>query len=104
MSASGERVDRVVAAVAAVEGVIGLHSGPGVPATYLPGRTVGGIRLGETEGKVHVVLELRGALLGTVERVQRAASTAAGVPVDVVVGDVTAPESTPSRKTHRRVR
>ena len=91
MSAASERVDRVVAAVTAVDGVVGLHSGPGVPTTYLPGRTVGGIRLGTQDGKVHVVLALRGNLLDTATRVQQVASTAAGVPVEVVVGDVAAP-------------
>jgi hypothetical protein len=74
--------------------VVGLHSGPGVPATYLPGRIVGGVRLDGAGGKVHVVLELRSPLLETAERVRHAASTAAGVPVDVVVGDVAALEST----------
>jgi hypothetical protein len=90
----GERIDRVIAAVSAVDGVIGLHSGPGVPTTYLPGRIVGGVRLDGTGGKVHVVLELRSALLETAERVRDAASAAAGVPVDVVVGDVAAPRPT----------
>jgi len=88
-----ERIDRVIAAVSAVDGVIGLHAGPGVPATYLPGRIVGGLRLNDTGGKVHVVLELRSPLLETAERVRDAASTAAGVPVDVVVGDVALPPS-----------
>lgn len=95
---AAERVDRVVAAVTAVDGVVGLHSGPGVPATHLPGRTVAGVRLGHQNGKVHVVLELRGPLLATAEKVRAAASAAAGVPVDVVVGDVAAPVSRFSRR------
>ncbi|MGK2865988.1 MAG: hypothetical protein ACSLFA_04990 [Mycobacterium sp.] len=107
MTGASERVDRVVEAVTAVDGVIGLHSGPGVPTTYLPGRIVGGVRLGSADGKVHVVLELGDALLETAERVRQAASTAAGMPIDVVVGDVAAPESatppsTPSPSTRRR--
>ncbi|KWX25887.1 hypothetical protein [Mycolicibacterium wolinskyi] len=89
-SSAAERVDRVVEAVTAVDGVIGLHFGPGVPETHLPGRTVRGIRLGADRGQVHVVLELRAGLLDTADRVRDAASTAARVPVDVVVGDVTA--------------
>ncbi|MCV7288442.1 hypothetical protein H7J87_24255 [Mycolicibacterium wolinskyi] len=89
-SPAAERVDRVVEAVTAVDGVIGLHFGPGVPETHLPGRTVRGIRLGADRGQVHVVLELRAGLLDTADRVRDAASTAARVPVDVVVGDVTA--------------
>jgi hypothetical protein len=87
-SSTAERVDRVVQAVTAVDGVIGLHFGPGVPETHLPGRTVRGIRLGTDRGEVHVVLQLRAHLLGIAEKVQLAASAAAGVPVDVVVGDV----------------
>ncbi|MFV1358555.1 hypothetical protein [Mycolicibacterium fortuitum] len=83
-----DRVDRVVQTVTAVDGVIGLHFGPGVPATHLPGRTVRGIRLGADRGEVHVVLQLREHLLDVAEQVQRVASAAAGVPVDVVVGDV----------------
>jgi hypothetical protein len=102
VTGSSERVDRVVAAVNAVDGVVGLHSGPGVPTTYLPGRIVGGVRLDGTGGKVHVVLELQGALLETAERVRQAASTAAGVPVDVIVGDVAAPESVTPPSTSRR--
>ncbi|MEN4478313.1 hypothetical protein [Mycolicibacterium cosmeticum] len=86
------RVDRVVAAVAAVEGVIGLHSGPGVPSTHLAGRTVTGLRLGPHSGKVHVVVRLGDSLLATAEHVRAVATDAAGIPVDVVVGDVTVPQ------------
>ncbi len=92
---TAERVDRVVAAVTAVDGVIGLYSGGlGAPATYLPGRTVRGLRLGTTSGQVQVVLELRsGSLIEVADRARRAASDAAGVPVDLVVGDVAVAES-----------
>ncbi len=87
--ATGERVDRVVAAVTAVDGVISLYSGGlGVPATHLPGRTVRGVRLGADGGEVHVVLDLRTGLLDVAARVRQAASEAAGVPVVVVVDDV----------------
>ncbi|MFA4083114.1 hypothetical protein DE4585_02819 [Mycobacteroides salmoniphilum] len=92
--ATGERVDRVVAAVTAVDGVIGLYSGGlGVPATHLPGRTVRGVRLGADGGEVHVVLDLRTGLLDVAARVRRAASEAAGVPVVVVVDDVAVAEA-----------
>ena len=87
-SSIADRVDRVVQTVTAVDGVIGLHFGPGVPETHLPGRTVQGIRLGADRGEVHVVLQLRARLLDMAEQVRLAASAAAGVPVDVVVGDV----------------
>jgi hypothetical protein len=90
---TADRVDRLMAAVTSVFGVIGLHTGRGVPATYLPGRTIGGVRLDSDSGQVHVVLELRGVLLDTAERVREAATQAAGVPVSVVVGDVAVAES-----------
>ncbi|MGV9796478.1 hypothetical protein ACWDTP_00305 [Mycobacterium sp. NPDC003449] len=84
-----DRVDRVVAAVTAVDGVVGLQSaGLGVPATHLPGRTVRGVRLGPDRGQVQVVLELRAGLRDVADRVRQAASVAAGVPVDVIVSDV----------------
>ncbi|BBX31872.1 hypothetical protein MMAG44476_18887 [Mycolicibacterium mageritense DSM 44476 = CIP 104973] len=87
-SSTADLVDRVVQAVTAVDGVVGLHFGPGVPETHLPGRTVRGIRLGTDRGEVHVVLQLRPHLLGIAEEVRLAANAAAGFPVDVVVGDV----------------
>lgn len=92
-SSATERVDGVVEAITAVDGVIGLHFGPGVPETHLPGRTVRGIRLGAERGQVHVVLQMRAGLLDTAERVRHAASAAAQIPVDVVVGDVAVTES-----------
>ncbi|MCX2715470.1 hypothetical protein [Mycolicibacterium sp. J2] len=86
------RLDRVVAAVTAVQGVVGLHSGLGVPSTHLPGRTVTGLRLGPQSGAVHVVVRLGDSLLATAEHVRAAATEAAGIPVDVVIGDVAVPE------------
>ncbi|MFT9695942.1 hypothetical protein ACM0CH_22035 [Mycobacteroides abscessus subsp. abscessus] len=92
--ATGERVDRVVAAVTAIDGVIGLYSGGlGGAATHLPGRTVRGVRLGAEGGEVHVVLDLRSGLLDVAARVRQAASEAAGVPVVVVVDDVAVAEA-----------
>ncbi|GAS98136.1 response regulator receiver protein [Mycolicibacterium canariasense] len=88
---SAARVNRVLAAVTAVDGVVGLHSGPGVPSTHLPGRTVAGLRLGPQGGRVHVIVRLGDSLLVTAERVRAVATEAAGIPVDVVVGDVTVP-------------
>lgn len=90
-AAHAARVDDVVAAVTAVDGVAGLHAGgPGAPATHLPGRTVRGIRLGDDGGQVAVVLEFRreSDLVDLADRVRRAATDAAGVPVDVVVSDI----------------
>ncbi|MFT9729863.1 hypothetical protein [Mycobacteroides abscessus] len=92
--ATGERVDRVVAAVTAIDGVIGLYSGGlGVAATHPPGGPVRGVRLGAEGGEVHVVLDLRSGLLDVAARVRQAASEAAGVPVVVVVDDVAVAEA-----------
>lgn len=92
--ATGERVDRVVAAVTAVDGVIGLYSGGlGVAATHRPSGQVRGVRLGAEGGEVHVVLDLRSGLLDVAARVRQAASEAAGVPVVVVVDDVAVAEA-----------
>lgn len=58
-----EKVDRLIAAITAIDGVVGLYSGDVAgPATHLPGRTVRGVRLGPKSGQVHVVLELREGL------------------------------------------
>ncbi len=89
--AHAARVDGVVAAVTSVDGVVGLHAGgPGSPATHLPGRTVRGVRLDDAGGQVAVVLEFRRDtdLVDLADRVRRAATDAAGVPVDVVVSDI----------------
>jgi len=89
--AHAARVDGVVAAVTAVDGVVDVHAGgPGSPATHLPGRTVRGVRLDDEGGQVCVVLEFRRDidLVDLADRVRRAATDAAGVPVDVVVSDI----------------
>ncbi|BDD84672.1 hypothetical protein TPB0596_44350 [Tsukamurella pulmonis] len=89
--AHAARVDGVVAAVTAVDGVVGVHAGgPGAPATYLPGRTVRGVRLDDEGGQVAVVLEFRRDidLIDLADRVRAVATDAAGVPVDVVVSDI----------------
>lgn len=94
--AHAERVDDLVAAVTAVDGVVGVHAGgPGSPATHLPGRTVRGVRLDDDGGLVCVVLEFRRDLdlVDLADRVRRVATDAAGVPVDVVVSDIAVPGS-----------
>lgn len=58
-STSGaELADRVAERVRAVPGVVGLHAGTfGEAATYLPGRRVTGVRMGDEQVDVHVVTE-----------------------------------------------
>lgn len=97
--AHAARVDGVVAAVTAVDGVVGLHAGgPGAPATHLPGRTVRGVRLDDDGGQLSVVLEFRRDidLVDLADRVRAVASDAAGVPVDVVVSDIAASDPGPA--------
>jgi hypothetical protein len=85
--------ERVGHVVLAVDGVAGLHAGTfGEVATYLPGRRVVGVRIGERGVEVHVVVHL-----GTdVGRVARAVQLAAlsqwdrPMPCTVVVEDVVA--------------
>lgn len=91
--ATGERVDRVVAAVTAIDGVIGLYSGAS-GRRHAPARADGAWRAAGAEGgEVHVVLDLRSGLLDVAARVRQAASEAAGVPVVVVVDDVAVAEA-----------
>ncbi|ADG76936.1 Asp23/Gls24 family envelope stress response protein OS=Tsukamurella paurometabola (strain ATCC 8368/ DSM / CCUG 35730 / CIP 100753 / JCM 10117 / KCTC 9821/ NBRC 16120 / NCIMB 702349 / NCTC 13040) OX=521096 GN=Tpau_0289 PE=4 SV=1 [Tsukamurella paurometabola] len=87
-------VDRVVEVVTAINGVAGLHAGgTGAPATYLPGRTITGIRFDGRRGQVDIVAEYRrdSDLRALAERVGEAATESAGVPVDVVVADIVPP-------------
>ena len=95
---AAEQVDRLVAAVTAIDGVVGLYpGGAGAPATHLPGRTIRGVRLGREGGQIQVVLELRERLIDLADHVRDVASDVAGVPVDVVVGDVALQDSAPAQ-------
>ncbi|CAM3753876.1 MULTISPECIES: hypothetical protein [Tsukamurella] len=99
--AHAERIDRIVAAVTAVDGVAGLHAGAaGSAATYLPGRTVPGIRVDDESGQVSIVVEFRGDtdLVAIAESARQAATDAAGVPIQVIVADIRVPESTDRSK------
>lgn len=99
--ARAELVDRVVNAVTAVDGVAGIHAGgPGSAATYLPGRTVSGVRLDQDSGQINVIVEFRGDadLIDIADRARQAASDAAGFPIHVVVSDITVPETAHHQK------
>lgn len=88
-SAEPDAAEAVAAAVLAVPGVAGLHGGPfGTVATYLPGRSVTGVRLGDDLAEVHVVLYWGAAVLATAGRVRQVVEELAGTPVDVSVEDV----------------
>jgi hypothetical protein len=84
-----ELVDRIAAAVTVVAGVAHLHGGMfGEAATYLPGRRVAGIRLGEDGTDVHVSLLFGYPLRPTAEAVRDAVAALVSGPVHVTVEDV----------------
>ncbi|GAA2023152.1 hypothetical protein WDZ16_02660 [Pseudokineococcus marinus] len=88
--------DRVRAAVLAAPGVVDLHGGPlGEVGTYLPGRRVAGVRLGDGSRptEVHVVASTAAPLAQTAAAVHAALAPLAALtgPVHVVVGDVAPP-------------
>ncbi|GAA1923755.1 hypothetical protein [Nocardioides hwasunensis] len=87
-----EAADLVAAAVLAVPGVSGLHGGAfGEVGTYLPGRRVSGVRLGE-QSAVHITVAMHAEILEVVREVRDTVSALVGGPVEVVVEDVTATE------------
>ncbi|NAZ85570.1 hypothetical protein, partial [Kineococcus indalonis] len=84
--------DEVAALVRAVPGVVALHAGRfGEVATYLPGRRVTGVKLGEQVVEVHVVVELGAPLRAVAEAVHTAVAAVVSVPVRVFVEDLAAP-------------
>lgn len=88
---AGESADRVAAVVLAVPGVSRLHGGSfGEVGTYLPGRRVTGVRLGDQVSEVHIAVAMNADVLAVVEQVRAAVTLLVGGPVQVVVEDVTA--------------
>ena len=82
--------EHAAAAALSVPGVAGLHGGEfGAVATYLPGRRVTGIRIGDDRCAVHVTLRYPADLFATAERVRAAVRPIVGVPVDVTIEDLT---------------
>lgn len=87
-----ELVDVIAAAVTAVDGVAELHGGMfGEAATYLPGRRVPGIRLGDDGTEVHVSLLFGAPVRPTAEAVRDAVAPLVEGPVHVIVEDVVRP-------------
>jgi len=83
--------DVVAAAVRGVPGVADLHAGMfGEVGTYLPGRRVPGIRLGDDVTEVHVTLVFGAAVRETAARIRDVVGTIIGTPVDVTIEDVVA--------------
>lgn len=84
-----ELADRVAAAVLSVPGVAGLHGGAfGEVATYLPGRRVAGVRLGDELAAVHVSVVYGVPVSETAEAVRAAVAPLLTTPVDVSVEDI----------------
>lgn len=90
----GTPADLVAAAVLEVPGVAGLHGGVlGEVATYLPGRRVPGVRLGDGATDVHVVLGWGAPIAATTDAVRGAVRALVPGAVHVTVEDVAGPEA-----------
>ncbi|WP_051026470.1 Asp23/Gls24 family envelope stress response protein [Nocardia higoensis] len=86
---AGGRADRIAAAVTAVPGVAGLHPGMfGEAATYLPGRRVAGIRVGERGVDIHVSVRFGVPIAQVAERIRAAVAAIDAGPVSIMVEDV----------------
>jgi hypothetical protein len=81
--------DDIAALVLAVPDVVRLHAGRfGEVATYLPGRRVTGVKLGDDEIEVHVVVAGQQPVRETAQLIHAAVATLAATPVHVYVEDV----------------
>lgn len=86
---AGARADRIAAAVTAVPGVAGLHPGIfGEAATYLPGRRVTGVQVGERGVNIHVSIWFGVPIPQVTARIQAAVAAIDPGPVVVTVEDV----------------
>jgi hypothetical protein len=82
-------VDDIAALVLAVPGVVGLHAGRfGEVATYLPGRRVSGIKLGDETVEIHVVVAAHAPIRATAQLIHAAVATLVATPVHVYIEDV----------------
>jgi DNA-binding transcriptional LysR family regulator len=91
--------ERVAAAVTAHPAVAGLHGGPfGAVATYLPGRRLVGVRIGEGDEPVEVAVVLRPdrPIPDVVRALRREVSAlCGGAAVDITVADIVVPGELP---------
>ncbi|WP_432561748.1 Asp23/Gls24 family envelope stress response protein [Kineococcus sp. SYSU DK003] len=86
--------DEIAARVLAVPGVVRLHPGRfGEVATYLPGRRVAGVKLGQDEVEVHVVLSFDSPIRAVAQQIHAAVAALVAVPVLVFVEDLAAPSA-----------
>lgn len=86
--------DDVVAAALATAGVVRLDPGAdGEVATYLPGRRVHGVRVGDDRVEVHLVVDASRDVRETAAAVRSTVTALApGITVDVVVADLQLPD------------
>ncbi len=88
----GELVDDVAAAVLTVDGGIALHGGLfGETATYVPGRRMPGIRIGENATDIHLTAACGSPVGPTAQRARHAVAAVIPGPVNVTVEDVVPP-------------
>ncbi|GAA3948807.1 Asp23/Gls24 family envelope stress response protein [Gordonia caeni] len=91
---------QIARAVLAVPGVVDLDGGMfGEVATYLPGERVAGVQLSDTEGSVHIVVDLAHDLREVAAAAGAVASELSGVPIAVTVEDVTPARPQPQPET-----
>ena len=83
--------DEIAALVLDVADVVRLHAGRfGEVATYLPGRRVTGVKLGDDLIEVHVVITGRVPVQQTAQAIHEAVATLIATPVHVFIEDLAA--------------
>jgi uncharacterized alkaline shock family protein YloU len=91
VDAVARTADDVAALVLGVPGVVRLHAGVfGEAATYLPGRRVSGIKLGDDLIEVHVVVANGAPIREIAQQIHTVVAAAVAAPVHVFVEDVDA--------------
>jgi hypothetical protein len=97
LDAVAELADRIAAAVTSCPDVAGLTQVAGMPvATYLPGRTVSGVAVRPAEVEICVVARYGLPLPQVAAQVRQAVEPLVpGRVVDVVIADITSPQTRP---------
>lgn len=84
-----DRSEDIADAVLAVDGVVGLHGGMfGEAATYLPGRRVAGVRMGENGTEVHLTVAFGVPVREVSDAVRTVVAPMVDGPVHVTVEDI----------------
>lgn len=94
---AGQLADRVAVAAAGCPGVAALADGP--VATYLPGRTVTGVAVRDTEVQIAVIARYGPPLAEVADQVRAALEPLApGLRVDVHIDDIALPITGPGQE------